>query len=104
MAFTDDKIEETGFLAIILNAAKFQRAKFRHYFNPFEIARAIQLCQCDLAWLIICKLRRSAKSFTNLRENQHYGFRKCFSRYSSHIPMTSSGFVEFYITDFWIVE
>ena len=33
-----------------------------------------------------------------------FGFRICFSRYSSHDPMTSSGFVAFYITDFWIVE
>ena len=71
MAYIDDKIQETGFLAIILNA-------------DFD--------------------RQSAKSFPNFGENQHFGFRKCFSRYSSHVPMTSSGFVEFYITDFWIVE
>ena len=44
VAFTDDKILETGFQAIILNAAKSQRAKIRHYLNPFEIARTIQLC------------------------------------------------------------
>ena len=56
VALTDDKIQETGFLAIILNAAESQRAKLRHYLNPSEIARAIRLCQCDLAWLIICKL------------------------------------------------
>ena len=50
--------------------------------------------------------RQSAKSFPNFGENQHFGFRKCSSRYSSHVPMTSSGFVEFYITDtdFWRVK
>ena len=56
MAFTDDKIQATGFLAIILNAALSQKANIHHYLKPFEIARAIQLCQCDLALLIICKL------------------------------------------------
>ena len=71
MAFTDDKIQETGFLAIILNAAQSQRAKIREKLpEPYS----------------------------------YFGFRKCFSRYSSHIPMRSSGFVEFYITNFWIVE
>ena len=50
VAFTDDKIQETEFLTIILNAASSQRAKIRHFLNPFEIARAIQLCWCDLAW------------------------------------------------------
>ena len=49
VAFTDDKIQKTGFLAILLNAAQSQRAKVRHYWNPFEIARPIQLCQCYLA-------------------------------------------------------
>ena len=43
VAFTDDMIQETGFLAIILNAALSQRAKNRHYLNQIEIARAIQL-------------------------------------------------------------
>ena len=47
VAFTDVKSHETGFLAFILNAAWSQRAKICHYLNPFEIARAIQLCQCD---------------------------------------------------------
>ena len=46
----------------------------------------------------------SAKSFLNFGDNQHFGFWKCFSRYSSHVSVTSPGFVEFYITDFWIVE
>ena len=40
------QIQETGDLAIILNAALSQRAKIGHYLNPFEIARAIQLCRC----------------------------------------------------------
>ena len=44
MAIKDDKIPETGFIAII-----------RHYLNPFEIVRAIQLCRSDLAGLIIFK-------------------------------------------------
>ena len=44
VALTDDKIQETRFLAIILIAALSQRAKFCHYLNTFEIARAIQLC------------------------------------------------------------
>ena len=56
MAFTDDKIQETEFLAIVLNTAQSQRAKIRYYLNPFEIARAIQLFRRDLVWLIICKL------------------------------------------------
>ena len=55
VAFTDDKVQETGLQAIILNAASLV-PKFRHYLNPIEIARAIQLCRFNLAWLIICKL------------------------------------------------
>ena len=42
--------------------------------------------------------RQSAKAFPNFGVNQHFGFLKCFIGYSSHVPMTSSGFVEFFIT------
>ena len=72
-----------------------------HYLNLLEIARAIQLCRCDLAWLIICKLKQTvSKTVHEFGENQHFVFRRCFSRYSSCSPMTSAGLVKLYITDF----
>ena len=97
MAFTDDIIQETGFLAIILNAALSQREKIvtiethSKLPEPYSYAGAIQY-----GWLSANFDRQSAKSFPNFGEIQHFCFRNCFSRYSSHVPMTSSGFVEFH--------
>ena len=34
----------------------------------------------------------------------NFGERNCFRRYRSHVPITSSGFVEFSFPDFWIVK
>ena len=62
----------------------------------FDMARAIQLCRCDLAGMVINSAnfdRQSTKPFLNFAENRHFVSRKCFSRYSSRVAMTSSGFV-----------
>ena len=53
MTFTDDKSFGTDFLVIILNPAQPQRARINHYLKPFKIAGGIQLCQCDLAGMMI---------------------------------------------------
>ena len=54
VAFTDDKSYETVFLLTYLNTALSQGARIRHYLNPLEIARAIQLFQCVLAGIFLC--------------------------------------------------
>ena len=43
-------------------------------------------------------LTDSQQNHSRILKNQQFGFRKCLSRYSSYVSMTSSGFVEFYIT------
>ena len=49
-------------------------------------------------------LTNSQQNYSQIFEKMNIGFQKCLSRYSSHVPLRSSGFVEFYNTDFWMVE
>ena len=106
MAFIDDKIQETGFLASILNAGKSQRAKIRHYLKPFKIAKAIQLCRCDLAWLIICKLWQIQQNYSRISAKINFLLfggvlvGTVFTFLRRHQDL----YLEFNITIFWIGE
>ena len=52
-AFTENWSYDTDFLVIILITAKTQTEIIRHKLTPFQIFRAIQLCGCDKALIVI---------------------------------------------------
>ena len=53
VAFTEIWSYDADLVAIILVLAYIQRARFRHYLNPFEISIGIQLCPRHLAGTVI---------------------------------------------------
>ena len=47
---------------------------------------------------------RQQNGFCILEKNHLFDLVGCLNRYNSRIVVASSGLVEFYIADFWIIE
>ena len=80
-------------------------AIIRHYLNPFEIVRDIQLCQGDLAGMIIWKLRKTVNNtVSDILRKTHFFILGAYKQVQFSDCVTSSGLEHFYIAAFWIVK